>query len=68
MKGRESMAKIGNAFWTIATAVLTVILLIIVFPLLNDKYGLATAILLALVLVVGMSLYHIRGVWISRKN
>ena len=68
MKGYEIMAKRVGMFWIIATAILTVILLTIVFPLLSERYGLLEAILLGLVLIVGMSLYHIRGAWVSRKN
>ena len=68
MKGYEIMAKRVGMFWIIATAILTVILLTIVFPLLSERYGLLEAILLGLVLIVGMSLYDIRGAWVSRKN
>lgn len=47
------------------TAALTLMLLIIVYPLLQAKYGLTTGLLLCGLLVTGMLLYYLRGVMIS---
>lgn len=66
------MSKYINKFWVSVTLILTVIVLIYLFPIMHNRYGLATAILLSLFLVFGMSLYYIRGYlissWISKKK
>jgi len=59
------MSKYINKFWVSVTAILTIIVLIYLFPIMYNRYGLATAILLSLLLVFGMALYYIRGYWIS---
>lgn len=38
-----------------------------VLPTLLDKYGLAPAILLSLVVVLGMGMHYLRGYWIERS-
>jgi hypothetical protein len=60
------MSKYINKFWVSLTAVLTIILLIYLFPIMYDQYGFIKAILLSLCLIFGMSLYYIRGYWISK--
>jgi hypothetical protein len=47
------------------TAVITIGLLTILFPLLLNKYGLAKAILLACLIPVAMTLAYFRGYWVS---
>jgi hypothetical protein len=59
------MGQSSHRWWIGVTAMLTVVLLIIVFPILQAKYGLATAILLSMILVFGMILYYLRGMLIS---
>ena len=58
----------ARMFWMGITAALTVVLLIFVFPILRDKYGTATAVLLGLVLIAGMMLYYLRGVLLTTSR
>jgi hypothetical protein len=60
------MSQYINKFWVAVTALLTLILLIFLFPKMYDRYGLVQALLLSVVLVFAMSLYYIRGYWVSR--
>lgn len=59
------MSKYINWFWIAVTAILSIIVLICLFPIMYSRYGLVSAILLGLLVVFGMSLYYIRGYWIS---
>lgn len=54
----------SNRWWALATALLTIPILVIVFPVLYDKFGLVIAITLSGVLVLGMALSYVRGVLI----
>ena len=56
----------GQILWLAITAVLTLLVLIVAFPLLAAKYGASKATLLSGVLIAGMVLYYLRGVWLSR--
>lgn len=60
------MRRESSKLWVGITAVLTIVILIFVFPILNERYGMATAILFSIVLVFGMALYYLRGVLMSR--
>ena len=60
MKGNE------HNLWLAAIAILTLILLIIIFPLLEAKYGALRSVLLSGLLVVGMLLYYLRGILLSQ--
>ncbi len=55
------MLRGNKRLWIALTAVLTVILLAIVFPILVSKFSTTTAILLCGLLVLGMVLYCVRG-------
>jgi hypothetical protein len=57
--------KLFNKFWVAVTAVITLGLLAILFPLLLDKYGLLKAILLACLIPVAMTMAYFRGYWVS---
>lgn len=57
--------KLFNKFWLVFTTVLAIGLIIILFPLLLDKYGLVKAILLACLIPVAMALAYIRGYWVA---
>jgi len=57
--------KLLNKFWLAFTTVLAIGLIIILFPLLLDKYGLVKAILLACLIPVAMALAYLRGYWIA---
>jgi hypothetical protein len=57
--------KIFNPFWIAVTAILTVIVWAVLFPRMLEQYGLARALLLSIVLVFAMSLYYVRGWWVS---
>jgi hypothetical protein len=61
------MSKYSNKIWVYATAILTLVLIAIVFPILRGKFGTATAVLGCLGLAFGMALYYLRGVWLSRS-
>ena len=58
----------SHRLWITAAALLTVVLLLVVFPILYARYGLVTAILLGVVLVYGMILYYLRGALMSRPR
>jgi hypothetical protein len=49
----------------VVTVLITLVLLVILFPLLLDKYGAVKAILLACLIPVAMALAYIRGYWVS---
>lgn len=57
--------KLFNKFWVAVTAVITIGLLVYLFPLLLEKYGLLKAILLACFIPVAMTLAYFRGYWVS---
>jgi len=54
-----------NKFWVLATTVITIVMLIILFPKLLDKYGPGRAILLSSLIPFAMFLAYLRGYWIS---
>ena len=64
--------KLFNKFWFAVTAIITVVLLTILFPLLLAKYGVVKALLLACLIPFAMVLAYVRGYWVStlfsRKN
>ena len=66
--------RLYNKFWVVVTVLITLVLLVILFPLLLDKYGIVKAILLACLIPVAMAMAYVRGYWIStlfekkRKN
>jgi hypothetical protein len=62
------MSKSGPKLWIGITAILTVILIVYLFPIFHSKYGLATAILFSLILVFGMLLYYLRGILMSQTK
>ncbi len=62
------MSRQTGKLWMSMTAALTVILIVYLFPVFYSRYGLATAILFSLVLVVGMLLYCLRGVLMSQSS
>ena len=57
--------RLFNKFWLAFTAIITIGLITILFPLLLDKYGLVKAILLACLIPVAMALAYLRGYWIA---
>ena len=57
--------KLFNKFWAAVTAVITLGLLVYLFPLLLNKYGLVKALLLACLIPVAMTMAYFRGYWIS---
>jgi hypothetical protein len=57
--------RLFNKFWVVFTAIITISLITILFPLLLDKYGLVKAILLACLIPVAMTLAYLRGYWIA---
>jgi hypothetical protein len=57
--------KLFNKFWVALTAVITLGLLVYLFPLLLNKYGLLKAILLACLIPMAMALAYLRGYWVS---
>jgi hypothetical protein len=58
----------SHRWWFVATALLTILLLAIVFPILCDKYGPGSAIALSCLLPVGMVFYYLRGVMLARPK
>lgn len=62
------MSHTNQKLWITLTAALTVILLVIVYPILSAKFGTATAILLCGLLVLGMALYYMRGASLFRSK
>jgi len=57
--------RLFNKFWLAFTAIITISLIAILFPLLLYKYGLLKAILLACLIPVAMALAYLRGYWIA---
>jgi hypothetical protein len=57
--------KLFNKFWVMVTAIITIGLLVYLFPLLLDKYGLLKAVLLSCLIPVAMTLAYFRGYWVS---
>ena len=57
--------RLFHKFWVIFTAIITISLIAVLFPLLLDKYGLVKAILLACLIPVAMALAYLRGYWIA---
>jgi hypothetical protein len=57
--------KLFNKFWVMVTAIITIGLLVYLFPLLLDKYGLFKAVLQACLIPVAMILAYFRGYWVS---
>lgn len=57
--------KLLNKFWVAVTACITIGLLVYLFPLLLDKYGLGKAVLLACLIPGAMALAYLRGYWIA---
>jgi hypothetical protein len=62
------MSKSGAKLWVGITVILTVIIIVYLFPILYAKYGLATAILFSLIVVLGMLLYYLRGILMSQSR
>ncbi len=57
--------RLFSKFWLAFTTALAIGLIIILFPLLLDKYGLVKAILLACLIPVAMALAYFRGYWVA---
>lgn len=62
------MSQSGVKLWVGITVILTLILIVYLFPILYAKYGLATAILFSLIVVFGMLLYYLRGMLMSQSK
>ena len=57
--------KIFDKFWVTVSAIIALGLLIYLFPLLLDKYGLAKAVLFSLLVPFAVGLAYLRGYWVS---
>lgn len=55
-----------SGFGVTISLIITAILLIILFPMLLDKYGMAKALLMSLLIPVAMFLGYLRWYWILR--
>jgi hypothetical protein len=56
-----------SPFWVTVSIIISVILIAVLYPLLLEKYGMAKAILLSLLIPVAMGLAYIRGWLIAIK-
>ena len=60
------MKKPSRYAWPGVTVLLTLLIMIAVFPVLSARFGLVAAVLLSPVLILGMFLYYLRGILFSR--
>jgi hypothetical protein len=55
----------GHKFWVPFTSALTLILFLILFPMLLDKYGWPRALLWSCLIPIAMTLAYLRGWWVA---